>query len=482
MQRIRLGRTGSVRPRRSRRVLAATLVGAVSVVALTVSATVAGATPWSPQRSSTTWSQTRWVAPGDSGAVTVQVGALPKNTSKATFRVVVRRAADPTRVAVCAGATVTAACKNAAPTPARYTAFTTTVDLTGADRQVTLHSTASSARVTVSLVGYTTSSPTPSSPSQSAGEPVATTSETPSISETSVTAAPTTAVPGGSVPTTGWPGASNTGVPAGTALQPLDPGGPAPAGTRWSGDVLWVTAAGTVLDSYDIRGLVRVEAKDVVIQNCRITGQYLSSSFALVYVNGDGFSVTVRDSELYAKYPSPYVRGVIGYNFTLERVNVHDVIDQMAITGNNVVVKDSWLHRTLYYENDPVYNGTPSHDDNAQIQQGSNLTFTHNTMEGTHNAAIQVTQDFGRVSNLLVENNLISNGACSINLAQKDKGALQGITLRGNRFTRTSTYSCAIIVSGASRNNLSLSDNRWVNWNGSEWVADQSGTVAVQTN
>ena len=480
MQRSQLDST-TRRPHRSRRVLAATLVGAVSIVALTVSATVAGATPWS-SKPSTTWSQTRWVAAGDSGAVTVRVGALPKNTSTATFRVVVQRASDPTRVAVCGGATATDGCKDAAPTPARYTAFTTTVDLSEADRQLTLHSTTSAVRVTVSLVGYTTSSQAASSPSEpGAPAPDEAGTETPSISETSVTAAPT-AVPDGPLPTTGWPGASNTGVPAGTTLQPLDPGGPAPAGTRWSGDVLWVTAAGTVLDSYDIRGLVRVEAKDVVIQNCRITGQYLSSAFALVYISGDGYSVTVRDSELYAKYPSPYVRGVIGYNFTLERVNIHDVTDQMAITGNNVVVKDSWLHHPLYYEKDPVYNGTPSHDDNAQIQKGSNITFTHNTMEGTHNAAIQVTQDAGRVGNLLVENNLISNGACSINLAQKDKGALQGITLRSNRFTRTSTYGCAIIVSAGSRGNLSLSDNRWVSWNGSEWVADQSGTVPVQTN
>ena len=438
-----------------------TLVGAVSVVALTVSATVAGATPWSQKRSST-WSQTRWVAAGDDGAVTVRVGALPKNTAKATFRVVVQRAADPTRVAVCGGATVTAACKNAAPSPARYTAFTTTVDLTGADRQITLHSTASAARVTVSLTGYTTSSQAPSASESGTSALEATGSETPSISETSVTAAPTAEVPEEARSATGWPGASNTGVPAGKTLQALDPGGAAPAGTRWSGDVLWVTTAGTVLDSYDIHGLVRVEAKDVVIQNCKITGQYLSSSFALIYVSGDGYSVTVRDSELYAKYPSPYVRGVIGYNFTLERVNIHDVTDQMAITGNNVVVRDSWLHGTLYYEKDPVYNNTPSHDDNAQVQKGSNITFVHNTMEGTHNAAIQVTQDAGVVSDLRIERNHISDGGCALNLAQKSRGALKGFTITDNVFTRTQIHpGCAMIVDAPSIPLMTVSGNVW---------------------
>ncbi|MDR3068131.1 MAG: hypothetical protein LBU50_01320, partial [Cellulomonas sp.] len=173
-----------------------------------------------------------------------------------------------------------------------------------------------------------------------------------------------------------WPGQSNTGVPAGTTLKVVDGAASAPAGTSWYGSTLKVTKDGTVLDSLDIRGLVRIEAKNVVIKNSRITGQYLSSSLSLVYVSGDRYSVTVQDSELYAQYPSPYVRGVIGYNFTLERVDIHDVVDQMAITGDNVTVKDSWLHSNLYYLQDPTSNNnTATHDDNAQVQKGSHLRF-----------------------------------------------------------------------------------------------------------
>ena len=278
------------------------------------------------------------------------------------------------------------------------------------------------------------------------------------------------------------PGPSNTGVPAGTRLTVLEPGSTPPAGTSWYGDVLKVTKDGTVLDSLEIRGEVRVEAANVVIKNCLITGQYLDSSFSLIYISGPSYSVTVQDSELYAKYPSAWVRGVIGYNFTLVRVNIHDVIDQMAITGNNVVVKDSWLHNNLYYLQDPAYNNTPSHDDNAQVQQGMNITFTHNTMEGTHNSAMQITQDAGVVGNVRLENNLIGYGGCSLNFAQKQNGPIQGITLQSNRFTHTSGYNCPVIISAGSRGNLKMDDNRWVTWNGSSWVADMSGTIPVQTN
>jgi hypothetical protein len=255
----------------------------------------------------------------------------------------------------------------------------------------------------------------------------------------------------------------------------------APAGTEWRGDVLKVTKDGTVLDSLEIRGLVRVEAKGVVIKNCLITGQYLSSPLSLVYANGPGYSVTVQDSELYAKYPSPYVVGVIGQNVTLDRVNIHHVTDQVVVTGDNVTVRDSWLHDNLYYLEDPVQNGTPTHDDNIQVQAGRNLTFTHNTMSGTHNAALQVTQDAGVVGNLRLEGNLISGGACSVNLAQKARGPLQGIVLTGNRFTHTSTYNCAVIVSTGSYATLSVDDNRWVAWDGTAWVAEP-GTVTVLKN
>ena len=476
MGNVSLGRrtARSTRPRRSRRVLATTLAVAVGAVTLTVSSAVAGAKPWSPGRSPAAWSQTRWVAPGDDRAVTLQVGALPKNASKATFRVVVQRAADPTRVAVCGGSTVTTACKSAAPSPARHTAFTRTVDLAGDDPRITLHSTASGARVTVSLVGYTvsrSSSPSSSEPSSTEG-PSATPSETPTISETSVTAAPSE-TPGSApplpIPTTGWPGASNTGVPPGTSLQVVDGPASAPPGTTWSGNLMTVVGDGTVLDSLEVRALVRVEAKNVVIRNSKITGRSVSSANALLYVAASG-SVTVQDTEIYAREPSVYVDGVIGQNFTLERVDIHDVVDNVKIVGDNVTVRDSWLHRNLHYANDPAQGGTPTHDDNVQVQKGSNITLSHNTMESSHNAALQVTQDMGVVAKVAVDRNLVSGGGCSFNLADKGRGALRDVSLRSNRFTRTSTYTCAITVTSSSVGGLSLGDNRWVTWNGASWV------------
>jgi hypothetical protein len=240
-----------------------------------------------------------------------------------------------------------------------------------------------------------------------------------------------------------------------------------------------VVGEGTVLDGLEIRGLVRIEAKNVVIKNSKITGRHLSSANSLLYVAASG-SVTVQDSEIYAAEPSVYVDGVIGQNFTLERVDVHDVVDQVKVIGDNVTVRDSWLHRNLHYANDPAQGGGATHDDNIQVQKGTSITLSHNTLESSHNAALQVTQDMGTVGRVTADRNLVSGGGCSFNLADKGKGALRDVSLRSNRFTRTSTYSCAITVSPASANALSLSDNRWAGWNGAAW--EEGDVVAVNRN
>jgi hypothetical protein len=213
----------------------------------------------------------------------------------------------------------------------------------------------------------------------------------------------------------------------------------------------------------------------VEVEPARLVGwvnRFGGRNDGLANVTTDGTSVTIEDSELYAKDQSPHVRGIIGSNFTLRRVNVHHVIDSMAIIGSNVLVEDSWLHDTLWFAKDPYYNNTATHDDNAQIAVGDNITFRRNTLASTHNAAIQVTQDRGVVSNLSIVDNYISNGACSVNLAQNVHGPVQKVTISGNVFTRTqSAGGCAIIADDGTIPQIKLTGNTWV---------DGKGTISIQ--
>ena len=211
---------------------------------------------------------------------------------------------------------------------------------------------------------------------------------------------------------------------------------------------LTITTPGTVIDSMDIRGFVRVKATDVTIKNSIIRGKAgLTSYMSLIQSSDLARGLIVQDSELVAAHPSPYVDGIVGKGFTLRRVNIHGVVDQVKITGDNVLVEDSWLHDSLYYLQDPNYNNTPTHDDNIQIQRGNNITIRNNVMEDAHNAGVMITQDSGDVANLTFTGNKADGGACTVNVAEKSYGPINGLTFTNNVFGLNTRISrCAMLM------------------------------------
>lgn len=229
------------------------------------------------------------------------------------------------------------------------------------------------------------------------------------------------------------PGPSNTGVAWGTVL------------TKHYGD-LRITTPGTVIDRMEIFGLVRVEAANVTIKNSIVRGRDITTNISLIYA-GDASvkNLLVQNVELAPLKKSPNINGINGSNFTLQNVNIHDVVDSVHIFGDNVTVASSWLHNNTHFVNDPNWNGGPSHDDNVQVQSGSNIRLVNNTMSGAVNSVLQVTQDQGVVSNLTVENNTVAGGACTLNVAQKARGAIIGLSIRSN-IIGASTYNCPMIV------------------------------------
>lgn len=237
-------------------------------------------------------------------------------------------------------------------------------------------------------------------------------------------------------------------MPPGTAL------------TVHEGD-LAVTTPNAVLDSLDIRGFVAIRAPGVVIKNSIVRGRPIDSDKGLVMISKEvPASVTIQDSELVPSHPSHHMRGVIGANFTLLRTDVHSVVDQVLITGDNVTVQDSWFHDNLYYEKDPNYNNTPTHNDNVQISIGKNLRFLNNTMTGTKNAVLMITQDRGTVTDMVFAGNHVDGGSCSVNLAEKAYGPLEGLTFKDNVFGRsTRVANCAILAPTTTIPLLTVANN-----------------------
>lgn len=242
----------------------------------------------------------------------------------------------------------------------------------------------------------------------------------------------------------GRPGPDNTGVPDGHSLK------------RHDGDLV-ITTPGTVIDSMDIRGFVEVKAADVVIRNSVVRGRAVETPKGLVSVWQPEYSVTIEDSELAPIKASPYIDGLRGMNITARRLNIHNVIDSVHLTGGNVLIEDTWMHDNAHFTNDPTWDGGPSHDDNVQIQAGHGITLHHNVMTGTTNAAIMLTQGAGPVSDVVVTDNWLDGGVCTVNIAGAGAPP-KGLKFANNRFGSASASSLCAIRTPA-RYSVTLSDN-----------------------
>ena len=232
----------------------------------------------------------------------------------------------------------------------------------------------------------------------------------------------------------GMPDASNTGVPAGTSLR------------VHAGD-MYITTPGTVIDGLDIHGTVSVRADDVVIKNSRIRGHEATYNTPLVSMNKGNTNLLIQDTEIAPDTASPYLYGIMGWEFTLQRVNIHNVVDSAHIYGPNVTINSSWLHDNVHFENDPNFGGTPTHDDGIQIQEGNNIRITGSRIEGAYNAAIQITQDRGVTGDVQITGNWLDGGGCTVNIAEKGRGPIQDLISANNTFGRdTRHYDCAMIA------------------------------------
>lgn len=252
------------------------------------------------------------------------------------------------------------------------------------------------------------------------------------------------------------PGPDNTGVPAGTVLDP------------YYGDIT-ITQDGTVLDSLDIHGFVDVQADNVTISRSMIRGRDPGTvNRSLVAAHREHVNLVIVDSTLQGAYPTPYLDGLKGYNFTAVRVDISRVIDTVMILGDNATVRDSWLHDTAHFSPDPRQSDNRSHDDSVQIEGGRNIALVNNTMEDAHNAAVMITQNAGVSGNISILSNFISEGACSINIAEKGRGPIQNVTVGQNVFWPPQYAGCAVKVSHSSLPNMV--GNRW---------ADTGATVTV---
>lgn len=212
------------------------------------------------------------------------------------------------------------------------------------------------------------------------------------------------------------PDSGTTGVPAGTQLQESGP--------------VRVTQRGAVVENLDVTGSITVEADDVTIRATRVRG----TGGSLIVLRAK--NLLVEDTELDGRGNG---NPAIGYHdYTLRRVDVHDVAEGPRIAGGHVTIEDSYIH-------DLVQKGD-NHTDAIQVVSGSQIVVRGNTLRvdnpttGSHgNAAFQFGEEDSPVRDCLVEGNLLDGGNYTVN---GGGGGTSGAacTFRDNLFGTHSRY------------------------------------------
>ncbi|MEN3310464.1 MAG: hypothetical protein V7603_6666 [Micromonosporaceae bacterium] len=272
----------------------------------------------------------------------------------------------------------------------------------------------------------------------------------------------------GNTPTTGWPNATNTGVPAGTTLAPYT--GPCT-----------ITTPDTVIDAKTVDCALVIQAADVSITRSKVNDQI---SLDTDDSSASRWSVTVTDSEVDA--------GVIQQaaiccgNMTLLRVNSHggQTAAQCEEKSLYCRVTDSWLHGQALPGN--VYRHLGGFLSDGTLGSGCSGTWcielVHNTVVCDHpvnnvdegcSGDINLIPNFATMSKVRVYNNYLgANTGSAFCTYGGEKSTspyphADHVTYQDNVFQRGTNNLCAadgpvtdFDVNGAG--------NTWVNntWDG----------------
>ena len=270
---------------------------------------------------------------------------------------------------------------------------------------------------------------------------------------TAAEAPPTTAVPAGPG---GFPTAATTGVPAGWE----------PAAVH-EGD-LTVDDPGTVIEDLLVTGDIQVRATDVTIRRTRIHGIVWNQ-----YSDTEQFpGLLLEDVEVGPDTGvlTGWGHGAVGTaGYTARRVEIHNVTDGFRVSGDDVVIEDSFVVLTAVA-------GECNHLDAVQgYGGGEGVVIRNNTLDARGdcgNAAVFMADSSPHA---VVEGNLLLGGAYSLRLNQAEVPAT--FVARGNRFADGSWDFGPMDVVNSGNLDLTCGDNRIVTVDADYQVTGDVGEV-----
>jgi hypothetical protein len=184
------------------------------------------------------------------------------------------------------------------------------------------------------------------------------------------------------------------------------------------------------------------------VTRCLVRGGVATQNTNGIRVQSGKTGTVIEDTEVAIANPSPYIDAIGASNMIVRRSNIHGGVDGMKV-GSNSRVECSYIHDMVSFASDPNQGGGPTHNDAIQILSGTGIYIIGNQLvvNKNQNAAIQITQDFGVVGNVHIENNWADGGGCTFNIAHKVEASLTDVHVIDNRFGRNSFYGCPILIS-----------------------------------
>ncbi|HSX31802.1 MAG TPA: right-handed parallel beta-helix repeat-containing protein, partial [Candidatus Saccharimonadales bacterium] len=232
----------------------------------------------------------------------------------------------------------------------------------------------------------------------------------------------------------GWPGPTNTGYPAGTAL------------TNTSGRT--ISASNVVIDGEKITGGLTITGQNVTIKNSWIT-KYVAAGEA---ANGTGVinvkpgaSAIIDHVTLDGQDGTHACVWHEGTSVTIKYVNCYGANDGIfSWKGDNFTINDNYIHNL----SSKASNG---HIDGFQTEGAANGTITHNTIDvnAEQNAAVSIWNSLKTSNNIAVSNNLLAGGGFTVYAQDSDPSqaspsgvfTVTNVTFTNNKFSRVH-YGC----------------------------------------
>lgn len=241
--------------------------------------------------------------------------------------------------------------------------------------------------------------------------------------------------------------------------------------TRHAGDLV-VNTPNTVIEGVDLDGRLVLgnSATNVIVRHSILRGNVPSVSGGAVVDGGigdwDRLGLTIEDSRIdLTGHESWFTNTLNGGNFTVRRTEIKRGVDGLGLTSvsGNTVIEANWIHDGYWTswtddtpEPKPGHSDNQTHSDGIQFHRGKNHVIRGNFIGGERgptggtgddyrNAGMMISQAVdssaaNRLDNVLIEKNWLQGGAATINLAKSNNNDLSTVTIRNNRFLRSTGY------------------------------------------